>query len=163
MKRRLFLTMLAVGSASLGLAGCGFRLRGLNESLAIPEGLAFEGTDDALSPVVRETLEQAGTRLDGQAPLRLNLGRERIEEYSLSFGGAGSKELELRLTAPFSVQRREDDAYLLDQQQLDVTTTVIVNDDNLLAQDDLRDEARQRLRRDAANQLLDRLRPLTQR
>ncbi|EWH01149.1 hypothetical protein Q427_15505 [Halomonas sp. BC04] len=60
----------------------------------------------------------------------------------------------------FSVQRRSDGAYRLPQQQLEVVTRFTVSDDNLLAQEGLREEARQELRHDATRRLLDRLRAL---
>ncbi|GGX93226.1 hypothetical protein GCM10007160_20950 [Litchfieldella qijiaojingensis] len=163
MKRRDFLHLSLAGIAAMGLSGCGFRLRGLGSSGPTLEALALNAADSDLAPVVRESLESAGTRLDVNAALRLNLGQERFREISLTHGDAGSQDTELQLTAPFSVQRAADGAYLLNQQQLDVSTTFSVSDDDLLAQDDIRSEARERLRRDAARQLIERLRPLAER
>lgn len=166
MQRRTFLrrslATLMVGSVA-SLSGCGFRLRGLDTPMLTLDALALDAADSDLTPVVRQALENAGTRIDDQAPLRLNLGHEQFHEAALTHGDAGSQDIELRLTAPFSVQRRANDAYLLDQQQLDVVTTITVSDDDLLAQDDIRAEAQEQLRRDAARQLLERLRPLAER
>lgn len=162
MKRRQFLQASLLGAASLILAGCGFRLRGYQtEGLGL-EALSYVPADSELAPIVRNALINADIRLLADAPLRLNLGPERISETSLTHGDAGSQEIVIRLTAPFSVQRAEDGAYLLNQQQLDVETTLNVSDDNLLAQDNIRAEAHEQLRRDAARQLLDRLRPLAE-
>jgi LPS-assembly lipoprotein len=59
------------------------------------------------------------------------------------------------------VQRR-DGAYLLDQQRLEASTRFMVNDDNPLSNEDLRDEAMQQLRQQAVQQLMDRLRSLAE-
>lgn len=160
MQRRHFLHLTFAASASLVLAGCGFRLRGLDKPLLSLATIRLTAVDTPLVPVVRETLENAGTRITDEAPLRLNLGEEAFRADQRTFGSAGSREIEMTLTVPFSVQRQHDNAYLLDQQQLDVSTHFSVSLDNLLAHDDLHEEARQRLRRDAASQLIDRLRAL---
>ncbi|GHC29819.1 LPS assembly lipoprotein LptE [Aidingimonas halophila] len=160
MRRRTFLTYSLAMLGTTGLVGCGFRLRGLDGDIAGLDRLAFDAADSDLSDVVRDELEGAGTLIDDKAPLRLNLGPETLNQSVLTFGSAGSREIELTLTAPFSVQQTANDAYLMNQEQLEVTTTYSVTDDNLLAQDDLRAEATERLRRDAARQLLDRLRSL---
>lgn len=163
MKRRHFLYLSLAGVMALGVSGCGFHLRGLNTPVLTLDSLALNAADGELIPVVREALENAGTRIDERAPLQLNLGQERFQEASLTHGDAGSQDVELRLTAPFSVQRTTDGAYLLNQQQLDVVTTISVSDDELLAQEDIRAEAQEQLRRDAARQLIERLRPLAER
>ncbi|WP_148255062.1 LPS-assembly lipoprotein LptE [Aidingimonas lacisalsi] len=163
MRRRTFLTHTLALMGAASLTGCGFQLRGLGSDVATIDSLALDAADSDLTSVVRSELESGGTRLDDAAPLRLNLGKESLRQSVLTFGSAGSREIELTLTAPFSVQRSADDAYLMNQEQIEVTTSYSVNDDNLLAQDDLRAEATERLRQEAARQLLDRLRPLAER
>lgn len=160
MQRRTLLALGLSGTAALALAGCGFRLRGFDAPDAGLAELALAGPDGPLARRVAERLEAAGTRVHDPAPLVLNLGAEAIRERQRSVRDSGSRELESTLTAPFSVQRRSDGAYLLDQQQLEVSTQFTISDDNLLAQERLREEAHERLRRDAARQLLERLRPL---
>lgn len=160
MQRRRFLHLTLATGAGLALAGCGFRLRGLDTPLLSLESITLVAADSELAPAVQAALENAGTRLSDDAPLRLNLGRETFRESRRTFGSAASREIEMTLTAPFSVQRQRDNAYLLDQQQLEVSTNFSISDDNLLAQDDLREEARQELREEAARRLLDRLRAL---
>lgn len=158
MQRRTLLHLgLAVG-ASLALAGCGFRLRGLDTPEAVLPELALAGSESDLSRLTAERLESAGTRIHPGAPLVLNLGNEAFRERRLSVLESGPREVELELSVPFSVQRRSDGAYLLDQQRLEVSTRFTVNDDDLLSQDDIREEAREQLRREAVNRLLDRLR-----
>ncbi|RDB44385.1 hypothetical protein DU490_02100 [Halomonas sp. DQ26W] len=160
MQRRTFLGLLLTGIASLGLSGCGYRLRGLDTpGLALGE-FAIAGSDSDFARMVRERLESNGTRVHAQAPLVLNLGSEEFREHPLGVQDTGPRELEMSLRVPFSVQRRSDAAYRLAQQSLEVVTRFTVNDDNLLAQEDLRAEARQELRREATRRLLDRLRSL---
>lgn len=161
MQRRTFLNLILIGSGTLALAGCGFRLRGVGSSALAPEVLALSGADSDLMRLAGERLEAAGTRLDDDADLVLNLGNETIRERQLGVLDSGTQERELELSAPFSVQRR-DGAYLLDQQRLDVSTRFTASDDNLLSNQDLRDEAMQQLRQQAVQQLLDRLRSLAE-
>ncbi|WP_416137135.1 LPS assembly lipoprotein LptE [Halomonas sp. HK25] len=161
MQRRTFLTLGLAGTAGLALAGCGFRLRGFDEPGAVIDELALAGPDSELSRLARERLEAAGTRVHDGAERVLNLGQPDTRRRNLSVLDSGPREEEMTLIAPFSVQRRGDGAYLLDQQQLEVSTRYTVSDANLLIQDDLREEARQQLREAAVRQLLDRLRSLS--
>lgn len=161
MQRRTFLHLGLAAGASMALAGCGFRLRGLDTPEVVLPELTLAGTDSDLARLAVERLESAGTRVHDGAPLALNLGDEAFRERRLSVLESGPREVEMELRVPFSVQRRSDGAYLLDQQRIEVSTRFTVNDDNLLAQDDIRTEARDQLRREAVNRLLDRLRAMT--
>ncbi|WP_110648422.1 LPS assembly lipoprotein LptE [Salinicola peritrichatus] len=146
-----------IALALTALAGCGFQLRGLHQpELALSE-ISLSANVSPFSEEVRRTLESAGTDVVDDADLRLNLGDERLGESRLTRSDSGSRETEITLTAPFSVQRASDSAYLLNQQRLEVSTTVLLSTDDLYSVDQVRSEAIQRLRRDAANQLIDRL------
>ncbi len=160
MQRRTLLQLGLAAGASLALAGCGFRLRGLDRSVMAIDALALEGADSELARQTARRLEEAGTRVDGQAEYVLNLGPERFRERPLSVLDSGPRDLEMTLEVPFSVQRRTDGAYLLDQQRLEVSERLTVNNDELLTQDDLREAARERLRDQAVSQLMNRLRAL---
>lgn len=160
MQRRTFLSFTLAGIAGLGLAGCGFRLRGLDGPEASLDELALAGADSDLARLLRERLEAGGTRVHAGAARLLTLGNETFRERRLSVLDSGPRDEEMTLYVPFSVQRRRDGAYLLDRQTLEVSTRYTVTDSDLLGQDDRRDEARQALRRDALQQLLDRLRRL---
>lgn len=160
MQRRTLLQLGLAAGASLALAGCGFRLRGLDQPVVAIDALALDGVDGELARRVARRLEGAGTRIDDQAERVLNLGGESFRERRLSVLDSGPRELEMTLAVPFSVQRRADGAYLLDQQRLEVSERLTVNDDELLAQDDLREATRERLRDEAVRQLMDRLRAL---
>ncbi|UYG02156.1 hypothetical protein OCT51_13245 [Halomonas sp. LR3S48] len=160
MQRRRFLNLAMTAGAALALAGCGFRLRGLDTpGLAIDE-LALAGDDSELARLVSERLTSVGTRVHDNAPLVLNLGPETFQDRQLSVLDSGPQEREMALSVPFSVQRRSDGAYRLSEQRLEVATRFTVSDDNLLAQDELREEARQELRQEAMRRLFDRLRTL---
>ncbi|MDZ7853145.1 MAG: hypothetical protein U5L98_10995 [Halomonas sp.] len=160
MQRRTLLLLGLAAGASLALAGCGFRLRGLDQPMLASDALALEGADSELARQAARRLVRAGTRIDDQAALVLNLGRETFRERRLSVLDSGPRELEISLEVPFSVQRRDDGAYLLDQQRLEVSERITVNDDQLLAQDDLREATHDRLRDNAVRQLMERLRAL---
>ena len=165
MQRRTSLTRMALysilGVATLNLSGCGFHLRGLGDTSLGVERLTLEAPNAPLTEEVQNALEQVGTKLDKNAPLRLTLGREETQERELGIRDAGNQDIELTLRAPFSVQRKKDGAYLIHPQQIEVFNVVDTQDSNLLARDDRLTEARQELRQRAAEQLLDRLRPLS--
>lgn len=165
MKRRTFLTqsllLTAAGAAAMTLTGCGFRLRGIERATLGIDTLTLTATAAALTDQVRRELENAGVTLTDEAPLRLTLGDEQVREAPLRGGDTINDEIELGLSVPFSVQRTRDNAYLLDQQRLEVVTTYLVNNDNPLVRDEQRENTLADLRRDAARQLLERLRALT--
>lgn len=156
MMRRTVLTgLLAVSLATL--AGCGFQLRGLNQPAMGVEEIGLSANVSPFSEEVRRTLESAGTRITDDADLRLNLGDEQISSNRLTRADSGSRETRLTLTAPFSVQRVSDSAYLLNQQQLETSTTVLLSTDDIYSGEETRTAAVEQLRRDAASQLIDRL------
>ncbi|MFQ3788185.1 LPS assembly lipoprotein LptE [Halomonas sp. A29] len=160
MQRRGFLNLAMTAAAVMALSGCGFRLRGFDTpGLAVDE-LALAGADSELARLVAERLTSVGTRVHDGASQILNLGSEAFGERQLSVLDSGPQELEMTLSVPFSVQRRSDGAYRLPERRLEVSTRFTVSDDNLLAQDELREEARQELREEALRRLLDSLRTL---
>lgn len=165
MKRRTFLAR-SLGIALLGagiaaLPGCGFHLRGTGATPDVGiDSLALAATPSPLADSVSRALRNAGIERSDAAALRLNLGEERIQEIDLSGGDSGGQEIELQLAVPFSVQRSADNAYLLSQQRVAVSTTFRANDGELLTRDDDRERALESLRREAAQRLIDRLRNL---
>ncbi|GAB2784924.1 hypothetical protein GCM10027040_08790 [Halomonas shantousis] len=161
MKRRTFLLhSLSLATSAMLLSGCGFHLRGLGASTQTLPALDLEGDVSPLTDTVVTALERSGARLDEQAAIRVNLGEEQIIQQRLTSNDTGSQERRLILRAPFSVQRVADGAYLLDQQWLEVSNTVLVSDENLLARDDQLEDAIHQLRQEAARQLVERLRAL---
>lgn len=165
MKRRTFLARslvaLGVGVAGSTLAGCGFHLRGTQRQPLTFDAVDLEAPVSLLTDEVTRTLENAGVTLSDRAPLILNLGDERVEDVSLRGGDLIDDEIELRMTAPYSVQRRSDSAYLVAQGQLESATTYLVNSDDPLVRDELQANALAELRDDLARQLLARLSTLT--
>ena len=59
MQRRTFLSLVLAGAAGLGLAGCGFRLRGLDSTEAVLPEMALAGPDSDLARLTAERLESA--------------------------------------------------------------------------------------------------------
>ncbi|MCK2183414.1 LPS assembly lipoprotein LptE [Halomonas getboli] len=161
MQRRDFLRFTLAGAAGLTLGGCGFRLRGLDQPALNLTALAVAGADDEFSRLVSQRLEASGVTVSDDAPLVLNLGAERVEEQQLGVLDSGSQERELTLSVPFSVQRSSDGAYRLDQQVVEASERYSFSDNNLLVGDELRDDATERLRREAVRRLMDRLRALS--
>lgn len=160
MQRRTLLRLTLAVGASLALGGCGFRLRGLDTTTLPFASLAVDGAGNDVSRLTVERLQAAGVSVDGTAPQVLNLGPETFNEQRLSVLDSGRQEYDMTLGVPFSVQRREDGAYRLDQQRIEVQERFTLSSDNLLAGDERRAEVRRRLRREAVDQLLDRLRAL---
>lgn len=160
MQRRGFLTLALTASAAMALAGCGFHLRGFDTPGLTVDELALAGMDSDLARLVEERLASVDIRVHDNAPLVLNLGPETFRERQTSVLDSGPQEHEMSLSVPFSVQRRSDGAYRLSERHIEVSTRFTVSDDNLLAQDDLREEARQELRQEAQRRLFDRLRSL---
>lgn len=163
MQRRHFLTLALAGAGAIGLAGCGFRLRGTGDGASQLDELAIAGVDSDFSRLLSRELETRGTRIYPGAARQLNLGAEQVRQHRLSVLDAGSQEEEMTLALPFSVQRREDAAYLLNDQTLTLTTRYTVSNSNLLTQQEQRDEAMNRLRQDAVRQLIERLNALAPR
>ncbi|MBF7053172.1 twin-arginine translocation signal domain-containing protein [Halomonas sp. KAO] len=160
MQRRTFLTLGLVGGAGLALAGCGFQLRGLNSPSAPMSELALAGSDSDLARRVEQRLVAAGTLVHDGADRILNLGRPDIRQRRVSVLESGPRDEEMRLVAPFSVQRA-DGAYLLDQQRLEISRRYSVDDGDLLGREERRDTVREELLEEAALQLIERLRGLS--
>ncbi len=160
MQRRTFLGLLMATAGSLGLAGCGFRLRGWETQEAVIDELDVAGSDSELARLLVARLTSAGTRVHDQAPMVVNLGPEQYQERQLGVLDRGPREMEAVLRVPFSVQRRRDGAYAIAQQQVQAEVRFVLNDDNLLGHDELREEVRQELQRDLLRQLVERLRAL---
>nr|WP_299240835.1 LPS assembly lipoprotein LptE [uncultured Halomonas sp.] len=164
MKRRTFLTrslnLLAIGSAGITLASCGFQLRGLDQQALGFDALDLNAPPSAFTDELKRRLANDGVALTDDAPLRLNIGNPRTSEVALGGGDLNYEEVELNLAVPFSVQRSSDNAYVVDQQVIEVVTTYQASDGNLLVRDDLRDQAMETLQRDAVRRLLERLRTL---
>ncbi|MEC9483328.1 MAG: LPS assembly lipoprotein LptE [Halomonas sp.] len=162
MKRRIFLArsvaLLGLGAVATGLAGCGFHLRGTERQALAIDALDLAGPPTLLTDRARRALENAGVEVTDRAPLVLNLGTERVEDVSLRGGDLVNDEVELRLVVPFSVQRRRDNAYLIDQGSLEATTTYIVNGDDPLVRHELQETALDELRQSVIRQLIDQLR-----
>ncbi|MGC3872461.1 LPS assembly lipoprotein LptE [Halomonas sp. GXIMD04776] len=161
MKRRTFLvrslSLLAMSTTGVALSGCGFQLRGLDQQALGFDTLDLNAPPTAFTDELKRRLNSDGVTLTDDAPLRLNVGSTEVKDVALGGGDLNYEEVELNLAVPFSVQRSSDDAYVLDQQVIEVVTTYQASDGNLLVRDDLRSQAVEALQRDAIRQLLERL------
>ncbi|MCA1772910.1 MAG: hypothetical protein LC677_09980 [Halomonas sp.] len=157
MNRRTFLATSMAASAALLLSACGFRLRGAGSMPNLPP-LALEGdTDSDLARQLTNRLEQQGTQLSDNGEWRVTLGSPRLDERRLGGEGRGSRDHDLTLSTTLSVQRREDNAYLLNGETLSTSTRIRVNDDDLLNRDDLFREAERSLNRELTERIIERL------
>ncbi|MBN8413448.1 twin-arginine translocation signal domain-containing protein [Halomonas denitrificans] len=160
MQRRDFLGLALASGAGLLLAGCGFHLRGVGGEVLALDSLALEGADTDFAKQLASRLENLGTRIDADAPLRLNLGGEDIITRQVGVLDTGSQDQELVLRVPYSIQRASDGAYVADRQAVEVIQEFSITDDNLLSQDELRNDALEDARREAVRQMIDRLRAI---
>ncbi|MFN2410628.1 MAG: hypothetical protein ABR539_10050 [Halomonas sp.] len=157
MNRRTFLATSMAASAALLLSACGFRLRGAGSMPNLPP-LALAGdTDSDLARQLTNRLEQQGTQLSDNGEWRVTLGSPRLDERRLGGEGRGSRDHDLTLSTTLSVQRREDNAYLLNGETLSTSTRIRVNDDDLLNRDDLFREAERSLNRELTERIIERL------
>ncbi|MCM5703029.1 LPS assembly lipoprotein LptE [Larsenimonas salina] len=165
MKRRALLSTTLALAATLTLSACGFQLRGYQDTTLPFSTLTVNssdggGTRDLAYQAVTRALKNADVTLDATAPLRLNLGKSSFDEHELTFGDAGSQERQVVFTLPYSVQRTRDGAYLEDQQSVETSGTYTTSEDRLLSRDSQRSDLEDDLRREAAQQLIERLQTL---
>lgn len=157
MNRRSFLAASMAALAAVLLSACGFRLRGTGSMPSLPP-LTLEG--DTQSDMARELatrLERQGNTGAGSAEWRVTLGSPRLDERRLGGEGRGSRDHDLTLSTTISVQRLDDNAYLLNGETLSVNTRIRVNDDDLLNRETVFSEAEQTLNRELAERIIERL------
>ena len=103
--RFFFLNALLASLLALCLNGCGWQLRGLDNS-TLPQTLALN-TSDAYAPIARQlqqTLVRRGVSLSASAPLQLYLGEEIRDKRTVAvttLGAAAQYELHLRIDYAF--------------------------------------------------------------
>lgn len=164
LQRRQLLSLSLTAGIALTLVGCGFHLRGLGDDALGLDSLAIAGpgAESPFAEQLTERLEAQGTRVDANAPLRLNLSPEDSFVRRDGVLDSGSRDETLVLTIPYSIQRSSDSAYLVSRENLEATDYYIVEDGNLLSRDDLREDALDRARSNAVRQMIERLRALPQ-
>ncbi|MYL24264.1 hypothetical protein [Vreelandella massiliensis] len=146
-----------IAASVVVLGGCGFRLRGSKSQPQLPD-LALEGdTRSDVAQSLQAQLKATGTGMREDAPWRLTLGTPELVERRLGAEGRGSREHQFTLNAQVSLQQRSNNAYVLNNEQLSVSTDQRVNDDDLLNRDVLIDEVRQELSRQLAQRIIERL------
>ncbi|MDR5874544.1 twin-arginine translocation signal domain-containing protein [Vreelandella gomseomensis] len=154
MNRRSFLATSMAASAAVLLSACGFRLRGPMPSLP---PLTLEGdTNNDMARQLAARLEQRSSSGDS-VDWRVTLGSPTLDERRLGGIGYGSRDHDLTLSSTISVQRRDDNAYLLNSETVSVSTRIRVSDDDLLNRESLFSEAEQTLNRELAERIIERL------
>lgn len=157
MNRRTFIATSMAASAALFLSACGFRLRGTGSIPSLPP-LALEGnTNSDMARQLTDRLEQLDTEITANGVWRVTLGTPILDERRLGGEGRASRDHELTLRSTISVQRRDDNAYLVNSETLSATTRIRVNDDDLLTRENLFSEAEQTLNRELAERIIERL------
>ncbi|MEC4767529.1 twin-arginine translocation signal domain-containing protein [Halomonas sp. CUBES01] len=154
MNRRSFLATSMAASAAVLLSACGFRLRGPMPSLP---PLTLEGdTNNDMARQLAARLEQRSSSGDS-VDWRVTLGSPTLDERRLGGISYGSRDHDLTLSSTISVQRRDDNAYLLNSETVSVSTRIRVSDDDLLNRESLFSEAEQTLNRELAERIIERL------
>lgn len=166
-RNSLVAAVLAGSLCTLTLSGCGFQLRGVGEgSGPIVQHLQLNIQSDTpqnqLARELRQRLETAGVSIDDSANLELNVGTPSYDESQIGYGGSGgNQERNIALRVPYSVQRMSDGAYVIDGQVVQVNGTYNTSTSQLLQRDQEREQLQRRLSREAASQLVERLRAIS--
>lgn len=157
MNRRSFLATSMAASAAVLLSACGFRLRGPSSMPSLPP-LTLEGdTNNDMARQLAARLEQQSSSSGDSVDWRVTLGSPTLDERRLGGIGYGSRDHDLTLSSTISVQRRDDNAYLLNSETVSVSTRIRVSDDDLLNRESLFSEAEQTLNRELAERIIERL------
>ncbi|MFG6667411.1 LPS assembly lipoprotein LptE [Halomonas sp. HNIBRBA4712] len=155
-RRRLLALGGAAATAAL-LVGCGFQLRSADSLPTLPP-LSLEG--DTSTPLTRElesVLTRQGTEVTANAPWRVTLGAPSVENRALGSEGRANRDHELTMRVTLSVQRRQDNAYVLNNEVMSTSTRIRINDDDLLNREALLEEANLTLARQLARRIVERL------
>lgn len=152
-------------AGALQLQGCGFQLRGTsgNTQMKVQQidlVLAEDTPQNTLARNVRARLASAGVSQSAAAAYRLNIAAPQYRETTVGYTGSSTREREITLTVPYTLQRTSDGAYISLNEQILSRGTYQTNDHQLLQQDDQQARIRNTITDDAAAQLVERLRAL---
>gem|GEM_PF-1797423 len=160
------MSLVALAATSLSLAGCGFQLQGLGSHSAptVPElefNIANDTPQNVVAQQIHSNFQQAGTRIVANAPIQLNVGDATFNETNLNYTGDGGTQQRLVvLDVPYSIQRTSDNAYLADQQNIEVSGNYTTSTNQLLQRGDVRAQLHKQLAQQAAIQLVARVEAL---
>ena len=153
-------------SSALVLSGCGFQLRGLSQETRlriqhIDLAIADDTPQNALARDLRQRLISAGVQENSHAHYRLNVAAVSIAETNVGYSGSSDQERQVTLSVPYTLQRVNDGAYLTGQERIVTYGTYQTSDHQLLQRDDQRARVEGVITDEAASQLVERLRTLS--
>ncbi|VXB29473.1 LPS-assembly lipoprotein LptE [Pseudomonas sp. 8AS] len=157
MKRNL----MVIGLAVL-LSACGFQLRGTGTAdFALKEvDLQARNAYGDTVKQVRQTLENSGVKVHTGAPYTLSLANEKESQRTASYtSNARSAEYELTTTLDYEIRGEKN--LLLLNDQLEVQTTYVHDENNLIGSDQESGQLRQEMRRELVQQMVLRLQLIT--
>lgn len=157
MKRNL----MVIGLAVL-LSACGFQLRGTGTAdFALKEvDLQARNAYGDTVKQVRQVLENSGVKVHTGAPYTLSLANEKESKRTASYtSNARSAEYELTTTLDYEIRGQKN--LLLLNDQLEVQTTYVHDENNLIGSDQESGQLRQEMRRELVQQMVLRLQLIT--
>lgn len=157
MKRNL----MVIGLAVL-LSACGFQLRGTGSAdFALKEiDLQARNAYGETVKQVRQVLDNSGVKVHTGAPYKLSLANEKETQRTASYtGNARSAEYELTTTLDYEIRGQKN--LLLLRDQLEVQSTFVHDENNLIGSDQESAQVRQEMRRELVQQMVLRLQLIT--
>jgi len=157
MKRNL----VVIGLAVL-LSACGFQLRGTGSTeFALKEvNLQARNAYGETLKQLRQVLDNSGVNVHVGAPYKLDLIREQETQRTASYtGNARSAEYELTTSLDYEIRGAKN--LLLLSDKLEVQSTHVQDDNNLIGSDQEAAQVRQEMRRALVQQLSMRLQQIT--
>ncbi|MBB2493655.1 LPS-assembly lipoprotein LptE [Aquipseudomonas ullengensis] len=157
MKRNL----MVIGLAAL-LSACGFQLRGTGTADFALKEIDLQARDayGETAKQLEKLLENSGVNVHAGAPYKLVLAKEQETKRTASYtGSARSAEYELHSQIDYEIRGVKD--ILLLNDSLDVQSTYVQDDNNLIGSDQESAQAREEMRRELVQQLSMRLQQLT--
>jgi LPS-assembly lipoprotein len=152
----------AVSAAALALAGCGFHLRGVGGSAALPPSLATVrvvmggGANEPLAVAVREAISQAGAQVvDAGSVPTVVIVSEQVDNQVASVRTSTGKASEYLLR--YTVNFRLDGPQSLPEQTIRLQRDYSFDPDRVLAKEQEERELMRSMRREAAQQIVRRL------
>lgn len=160
---RYFINLVLVSSLVLSLSACGFKLRGAIELPAQFQRIFVAGSaNSTLVRDLRDTLAYSAEVVESrsEADVILNILREESKTRTLSVGSDGKiREAELQYSIIYSLTT-PDGKVLLDKTSLLMVRDFINDENDVIGRSNESAVIQRDLKRDAAQQILNRLQTL---
>lgn len=153
--------MLVIGLAVL-LSACGFQLRGTGSAEFALKEIDLQARNAYGDTVkqLRELLQNSGVKVHNGAPYRLFLANEQETQRTASVTSS-ARSAEYELTTKLDYEIRGEKNLLLLQDNLEVQTVYVHDENNLIGSGQESAQLRQEMRRELIQQLSLRLQLLT--